>query len=326
MLRALGLAGLCISSCFVAVPVVAQEQKQEVKKVSIAVFDFTIPTDKEKIVVQVGDKRKTVAIEKETAVLTNKLITALVKTNKFSVVERDKLETVMKEFRLSEGGITDPARSQKAGKLIGADYLLHGSISLFNASVGYKKIPYTDSFNEITEVRLVVDIRLVETETGKIVVAETCNKRDGSKGIVGSASRTDVDPVIIEQLQRTVSEELVTNVVDGIYPIKVVSLKDEVVYINRGQEGSVRKDEMLKVVTVGKELRDPDTNAILGHEDTDIATIQIIEIQPKLSKAKVIEWKTKEKDIPKGSICRRVKQEAKQEGQVPEKPRLPGND
>jgi hypothetical protein len=60
---------------------------------------------------------------------------------------------------------------------------------------------------------------------------------------------------------------------------------------------------MLKVVLVGNELRDPDTNALLGYEDTEVATIQIIEIQSKLSKGRVLEWKSKDKEIPKGSTA-----------------------
>jgi len=50
----------------------------------------------------------------------------------------------------------------------------------------------------------------------------------------------------------------------------------------------------------------PDTGEILGQEEKKMAVLQITESDQKFSKAEVVEWLTEEKNIPIGSLCRRI--------------------
>src|SRR5512142_546918 len=47
------------------------------------------------------------------------LITELVKSGKFMVVERDKIESMMKEQKLGISGAVDPATAARMGKILG---------------------------------------------------------------------------------------------------------------------------------------------------------------------------------------------------------------
>ena len=60
--------------------------------------------------------------------LAEMLITDLVQTDLFSVVERSRLEDVLTELKLQKSAAVDQATAQKAGKLLGAKYLILGSI------------------------------------------------------------------------------------------------------------------------------------------------------------------------------------------------------
>src|SRR5262249_6575112 len=52
-------------------------------------------------------------------------------SNKFSVVERDKLNLVLKEQGLATSGAVDPASAAKVGKILGVKYIILGGIDKF---------------------------------------------------------------------------------------------------------------------------------------------------------------------------------------------------
>jgi TolB-like protein len=76
----------------------------------------------------------------------------LVESGQFSVVERAKLGSLLEEIQLGQTGAIDPATAQKAGKLLGAEIILTGTLAA--------------SGNEWN-----VNLRLVNTETGLIIAA-----------------------------------------------------------------------------------------------------------------------------------------------------------
>src|SRR5207244_3506875 len=53
-------------------------------------------------------------------------------SDKFSVVERDKLSLVLKEQNLGASGAVDPATAAKVGKILGVKYIILGGIDKFN--------------------------------------------------------------------------------------------------------------------------------------------------------------------------------------------------
>ncbi len=78
--------------------------------------------------------------------------TALVNSGQFNVVERLKLKSILEELELSQTGIIDSKSAKQAGKLLGADVILTGTL----AATGEK-------WN--------VNLRIVNTATGLIVAA-----------------------------------------------------------------------------------------------------------------------------------------------------------
>ena len=85
--------------------------------------------------------------------LADMLISDLSNLNMLRVVEREKLEEVMAELKLSSSKDFDPGTRQKLGKLLGAETILFGSY-----------------FEMIGQFRM--DARIVKTETGEILKSE----------------------------------------------------------------------------------------------------------------------------------------------------------
>src|SRR3954447_13852365 len=65
----------------------------------------------------------------DTAFSENKLL-----ASKFSVVERDKLNLVLKEQGLAQTGAVDPATAAKVGKILGVKYIILGGIDKFDVN------------------------------------------------------------------------------------------------------------------------------------------------------------------------------------------------
>jgi TolB-like protein len=87
--------------------------------------------------------------------LAEELITRLFNTKKFKVIERQLLNKVITEQKLSLMGLVDPSSAKQLGKLLGVDAIASGTISELAQS-------------------LRVNARLISTETGEIfAVAST---------------------------------------------------------------------------------------------------------------------------------------------------------
>ena len=164
--------------------------------------------------------------ELETATLTQKFVTELVKTRKFDVLERARLETLMQEYDLGASGLADPARAAKAGKVAGADFFLMGEISVWTLTTEVKQVPIANKWMRQSELRLIVDMRIVDTRTSKVVSAEKGDAVIAWKEMSNSrpAARFDLEPVRLDEIQRDLIAELTRKVIDAVYPIRVIAV------------------------------------------------------------------------------------------------------
>ena len=86
--------------------------------------------------------------------LSEEFITRMILTQRFRVVERSQIQKVMDELKLSVSDLVDPNQSAKVGKLLGADYLLVGSVT--DEKFGLK-----------------VNARIINTETAEVLKASS---------------------------------------------------------------------------------------------------------------------------------------------------------
>ncbi len=81
------------------------------------------------------------------------MVTDLRASGRLNLIERERLEGVLKELRLQRGAAVDAGTAMRIGKLLGAEYLLFGS--------------YFEIFGTLR-----VDAKLVRVETGQIMTSE----------------------------------------------------------------------------------------------------------------------------------------------------------
>lgn len=141
-----------------------------------------------------------------------KFTTELVKSGRFTVLERQKLQQILAEQDLQHSGAVDTSTAVRLGKLLGVKYMLTGAITKYGthsvgASTGeIRRLPVGFKKNTFAAE---VTARLVDVETGAIVWADDAEGTHKSGRVrlrstsVGSDSNAPFDKLlepIIEEL------------------------------------------------------------------------------------------------------------------------------
>lgn len=275
-------------------------------KSTIAVFDFDIgnSTTTEVRASDASGSSKNLSIEKSrrTNLLTNKIVAELASSGEVAVVERERLNQLMKEVQLTEADLTDPKSAIQIGQLLGADHMIFGSITLVEPSVSITKLPYGTGQQKVTAMTVAGTVRIVETETGHIKAAKEIRGHKSVKHTNPESMHRTVPDSFKQNAYSLLAQKMAHRIIDTLSPIQVAKQTSDIVYLTRA---GMEVGEQYQVVRLGEEIHDPDNpEKVLGRTETKVADIRVIDGLNSMSKAKVIEWHVTNKDIPPGSVAR----------------------
>jgi curli biogenesis system outer membrane secretion channel CsgG len=220
------------------------------------------------------------------------LVTKLVESKKFLVVERNELDALLKEQGLGQSGLVTQQSAAKVGQLLGVEMIVTGSVSEF----GEKKskvgggIGSLGGFNigvATKTARVAVDIRLVNTSTGEIIAAKSAKGEDSSTGLdnvgvedINFHNSDTWDNTQLGIASRLAIEKCVDYVNEGMSGIpwegKIIKASGGTVYMKPGSKGGVQPGMKFSVYHPGEELIDPDTGLSLGSEESKIGEIEYL--------------------------------------------------
>ena len=233
--------------------------------------------------------------------MTDMVITALVKSGNYTVIERSRLNSLLKEQDLALSGIVTQESAAQAGKVLGVEIAVFGSISEF----GYKNsrtglnVPKTGIKVGKQAAVAGIDLRMVNTTTGEILGSENVrktkstlagglrvknfnfdNQKDFDGSLVGKATREAVESVV------KAIDYIATNLP---WQAKVITVNQGKVYINSGAQAGVAVGEVFAIYRQGEALIDPDTGLSLGTVDSKIGAIKVVDNQVGEGKASICE-------------------------------------
>ena len=255
------------------------------------------------------------------------LETAVVKSRKMRVFERGRLDAVLAEQLKGQMGLTKSGG--KVGGLTGVDYLVYGTITKFGARKKGFQFGNTGLFggkfgqalgsglsDKSATVHMAVDLKVTNVASGRIVVADSVegSVEHGKAFSIGGirSAETSADPYA--DVQRVVAAKIAEAIVTSRIPIKVIAVqKSGVIVLNYGNV-FLKEGDILSVFDVGEQFVDPDTNEVLGSEETLRGTIKVTSAVPKFSKAAFADQAFQ---IARGDIVRRPSktETAKQEAE-----------
>ena len=222
-------------------------------------------------------------------------------SSRFTVIERDKLELVMKEQGLGASGAVDPQTQAKVGKILGVKYIVTGAVDKFAISttrggigpIGGSKTTATVSIN----------IRFIDTTTAERVVAFSADDHiDKGGGHLGSANLSSSEQfglasdTIMKASKDIVAKMAATDALTkltaaqgstGGIDARVIRVDGQSAYINIGAQAGIKVGDAFEVFEPGQALIDPATGANLGAPEKHTGSGVVTEVQDKYSIIKI---------------------------------------
>ena len=226
------------------------------------------------------------------------LETQLIKVGRFRVYERNKLEEVLREQGLQES----LSGNNTQIKIDGVDYLVYGAITDMSSEAkefntgGFATIRVTNRFG--------VDIKIVDALSGEIRRAESIVAviDSGSGVATKSFSNVEVGTNGLVEAQRIVAKRSAALLAESIFPIRVVDIFNDEIYLNYG-DSILSVGDRLKVIQEGREIIDQDTGLSLGSRQKVLGEIEITSADSNMSIAKIIKNNA---EYTVGSIARMI--------------------
>jgi len=215
------------------------------------------------------------------------LITDLVKSGKYIVIERQEIAKIMDEQNLGQTGRVTPQSAAQIGKLLGVELAVVGAITEFGAAKGgtsgrIKGIGVGISKQKAT---VAIDVRFINTTTGEILAAENVRKDKSKSGLrlstpqFGFNNRNDFDNSLAGKATREAVDDIMAMIEAQMKALpwegKIILVKGATIYIKPGSDAGVNIGDVFAVYSAGEELIDPDTGISLGSEETKIGSIEV---------------------------------------------------
>lgn len=244
------------------------------------------------------------------------LLTELVKSGKYAVMEREQISAIMEEKGLSLSGDIDPSTAMKIGKLLGVQYLITGSVTEFGSTVKEAQGGWGYNFGaKKTNFVSALDARMFSVNTGEILWADSASEEESSFNlkIFGSGGGTAEDERMFDKVLRPVIKKLADSLAKADLGAgaaasaprqavqgKVAQVSGGTVFVNIGTAHGVKEGDTFAVFRVGNVIKDPDTGEVLGSEETRIGQVKITTVKgEKLSEAAVVSGEPQVGDIVK---------------------------
>jgi curli biogenesis system outer membrane secretion channel CsgG len=207
------------------------------------------------------------------------LLTELAKSGKFILVEREQMNKILEEHKLAMSGVVDSASAVEAGKLLGVNALVTGSISQFGVKEEAMDAILVQTKQQIAQA--VVDLRVIDVETGEIMYADSgkgeVKKKFGQT--LGVGTKGGYDETIEGDALRAAIVKFVDNIISQVnkkpWSCLVAQTKNQDVFLNAGNGSGLKVGDKLKVFNLGDEITDPATGKVIGRDEQEIGMIQV---------------------------------------------------
>lgn len=184
------------------------------------------------------------------------LLMRLMERRRFEMVERQRIDDVMKELKLNKSDAIDQDAAVRVGKLLGANGVLIGTVMGREGS-------------------LEIYTRLVDTETSLILGAADVYGEDIESG--------QVLRELCQGLSIKLCDEL--PMVEGL----VVQVKGKRIVTDLGKESRLKKGMRVIVFDEKEPIRHPVTGAILGADAEQLGHAMIMAVMDQMSEAEILE-------------------------------------
>lgn len=204
--------------------------------------------------------------------LRDRLIVYLTQSKRFSVLDRTENAQYQKEMALVTSTDANMSERVRYGQVLGADFILTGKIDVktikqeeVNPVTGQKTVTYSAMADVI--------FNMIEIATRQIQHSNHFKLR-----VTGDQDQL-LDPMI---------DKIGSYATKSLFPLRVITRENpNALTINRGGQ-SLSAGQKFTLVSLGKELVDPDTKEKLGRSESEIGVVEIVKVDSSVSTAKLL--------------------------------------
>lgn len=230
------------------------------------------------------------------------IVTELVKDGTFKVVERNQLEKILSEQKLSMSGMVDPNAVARIGKVLGVSAVIVGSVTQFN--VEQKTIGILMVGAKKNTASVAINARMIDTSTAEILFAAEGKGEEEAYGVaVGgylNVDSTKFADSILGTATKKALQDVVKQIVGQSAKLTDATINAKLAYVDQvnktvifdaGKETGVEKEDIFSVIKVVKEITSPTTGAVIKRITEKIADFKVIEVDKSSATATLISGK-----------------------------------
>ena len=237
-------------------------------------------------------------------ILGQNLVSQLVQSRKFTVLDREFIEETVGEKAMITGGDVSVDEMAKMGQELVADYILVGVLEDLSFQTSEMKMRTSDRTIKTRSGLVEMSYRIIDVPTRQIKYADHARiniTEADLRNLDNSLVTNNIDSAMTIIAADAISKK----VLNAIYPMLVVSVRGESVTLNQGGE-MLKVGDQFEVFEYGEKMIDPYTKESIGREEIYCATIELSRVNPKSSYAKTIESEVDLSEVfrPKGLVCR----------------------
>lgn len=207
------------------------------------------------------------------------------KTRKFELLSRK--ESVLKSIRREqEFAKSDLAEGDAApeGQIKNANYQVIPVVQDFKFYRSSKPVPnLANKYFRTDHGVLEMNVQVVDVATGAIKTTFYMKDSFNTKRHVVNSKDGAPNSQYFTGMAKAVSAQMADQLVNVVFPMKVLNVQGDQMWINRGTDGGLSAGDLLKVFRPGVELIDPDTGESLGSAETEIGKVKVQRVNPKFT-------------------------------------------
>jgi len=221
------------------------------------------------------------------------LTAALYETKRFDVVEQKRVEEIKKQQTRKDVMEPSPASLKEAGKVLGAQYLVYGTVNEWNPNRGRKSVGPGGVFGGTKqEAEIVITFALTDVANGQTLFTTNERARMGewsfsfANGQQGTEQKTPVS-YAIRACANKAAFKIATFLRDQKWKGTVVDVQGPKIYVNAGSRQGMSPQLLLSVFKVARIIKDAEGRMSLGEDLQGTGTLMVDSVQPGFSIAHV---------------------------------------
>ena len=231
--------------------------------------------------------------------LKQNLVSYLVQTRKFTVLDREYMNDMNSELNIIKTNQTNIEETVKLGQKLFSDYIMVGTLQKLYTEE--KTIKIKNSNNSVTTEKAFIEFsyRIIDVPTSQIMFS------DDYTGIFDIEKK---DMVSLEgDIIKKATLEIGSTILNAIYPLRIEKISGDIIYIGQGGLELKVGDEFT-IIELGEKIKDSYTNEYIGREQKEVGKLEITQVNSKTSSGKILEqnYVLEENFEPKKYILRKI--------------------